>query len=403
MTRVPRRRTRSPSRGTGEQGSSEWVSERPRRRSELARSRAALRRALKEGTLDKFREPALRPPEKVRFVFRRKRQCLVIEQDEKGWLLEWRRGKRRLGTFERISALDGTEWIVEPPQQQPAGGLTIPYPRRPHAGLASVVSGWRNILDAYGRPELAHEQPRSASIVQIQEALSEAVRREDAAADRFVDSLVRRARAYLQGLWFADTPRPTSRMGAEGLRPVATRPTALLALADHWSRYLPPDHKTGRVAASVAEEFIRSLRTGSSYATVAAELPKLATAGPAEVALITASYVTTCSTMLAQRLDLLCERCAPGEEGVGRDGAYYTAPIPGDTAGWGCKRGTSCADGESEIRETRSELGKKVVERAAVALGMPPGKARALFDFERVAQDRVDGKRPKASKPRKAG
>jgi len=182
---------------------------------------------------------------------------------------------------------------------------------------------------------------------------------------------------------------------------ILDRPTVLSVLADDWLRHFPPDDKAGAAAVALGEESLRDMRQGSTYLRLGPLLPKLATAGGNEARAIAALYRDACDNVLAKRRELLCELCAPGTGGVGRDGNSYSDPFPGDLTGWGCRGKTPWGKlcGPLALRrvwEHGWEVAKKLVGEEAVILGLPRAKARHLFAFEDKRAKRPRSARPSA-------
>jgi hypothetical protein len=333
--------------------------------------------------------PRKNRPDRVLFRHGPTGKALLLDREGGNWTYEWEGNRQTLNHWTEIRTADGERWIVTSPRARSGGGRDIPYPYKPHPGLNKVLfDGWYQSMTLGSRLECADQRSHAIKAAQIIKALAEAAERGGAAGEKLIDTLETAAGRYLKTLRFKSSPRHLPWHG-QGLKLVLDRPSALHGLAQSLLRQLPPDDEPD-AALAVAEGLVRHLREGSSYAKVAAELPKLASAGAVETSHIAALYTAASDEVRAKRRSLLCEKCAPGIGGLGplgQRGSHYAAPIPGDREGWGC-RGTTATGAicgplaESSVNRERWEIAKNMLCGTVAILGFPPAKARHLFSFE---------------------
>jgi hypothetical protein len=376
---------------------SPWEIQRPKEASRRSRVHARILKALKAADRlgvpfeSVYREPTPRKdrPERVLFRHGPTGKVLLLDREAGSWTYEWEGVRRALNHWTDLRTADGERWIVKSPRSRPGGGRDVPYPYRPHPGLKKILfDGWYQSMSLGSRPECADQRSHAIKAAQIIKALAEAAERGGTAGEKLIDTLEIAAGRYLKSLKFKKHPSHLPGHG-QGLKLVLDRPSALHGLAQGLLRQLPPDDEPDS-AFAVAAGFVRTLREGSSYAKVAAELPDLAHAGDVETNHIAALYVAASNDLRAKRRSLLCEKCAPGIGGLGplgQRGSHYASPIPGDREGWGCRgttpTGTICGPlAESSINRERWEIAKNLLCGAVAILGFPSTKARHLFSFE---------------------
>jgi hypothetical protein len=376
---------------------SPWAIQRSNETARRSRVHARIRQALQTAERlgvpfeSVYRDPVPRRnrPDRIVFLHGPTKQRLVLDRDGGNWIFEWQSQRQPLNNWTQISTPDGHRWIVTAPRPRTDGGRDTTYPYEPHPGLNKVLfDGWYGAMTVGSRPECADQRPHAIKAAQIIKALAEAVERGGIDAEKLIDKLETVGGRYLKTLTFKSKPTLMPWHG-QGLKLVLDRPAALQGLAKRLLRHLPPDDEADS-ALAVAGGLIRDLREGSSYAKVAADLPKLASAGAVEAKQIAALYVEASDAVRAKRRALLCEKCAPGTGGLGQlgeRGSHYASPIPGDRDGWGCRgttaAGTICGPmAESSVNRERWEIAQNLLCAVAAVLGFPPRKARHLFSFE---------------------